>query len=296
MTIEFIGGTPGSGKSYLALEKIIDALDKGKHVIANFPLNFTNRMIKNGYADRFMYIPDDFLMGENGMALLWRISSEIIEDGDSRFFMRGEGNCLVVIDECGNYFPSEDSNSPVQKLWKLFLRQHRKMGFDIALISQGMEDINRTIKTLVEYEINCRKGNRVAPFKWLPWTLFFYVTYWRSDRKRQLLGSQSSIYVKSFAALYDTNMMFGGFEEKMEFDFAELQTHFTFEFGNTLLTEGETYIENIKTDLPATDQGAQHETLHAGCSCENCKKYRELDAEYFRNVVSDESEDTSHTA
>lgn len=235
MTIEFLAGTPGSGKSYHALEMIIDALEAGKHVIANFPLNFTQKMVRDGLADRFMYIPDEFLMGENGMALLWKISAEIIDDGKARFFMRGEGVCLVVIDECGNYFPSDESSSPIQKLWKLFLRQHRKMGFDIALISQGMDDINRTIKSLVEYEISHRKANRVAPFKWLPWTFFFYVRYWRSDRKRQLLNSTSSIYVKKFAALYDTNMMFGGFDEKMQFDFDSLQANFPFSFGNTLL-------------------------------------------------------------
>lgn len=252
MTIEFLAGTPGSGKSYHALEMIIDFLDKGKHVIANFPLNFTERMKKNGYADRFMYIPDEFLMGENGMAMLWKISKEEIEDGKPRFFQRGEDICLVVIDECGNYYPSDESTSPVQKMWKLFLRQHRKMGYQFALISQGMEDINRTIKSLVEYEISHRKGNRVAPFKWLPWTLFFYVRYWRSDRKRQLLGSESSIYVKRFAALYDTNMMFGGFEEKMEFDFDSLQAVFPLEFGNTLI------------DLEALKDGSEPIEEHAG--------------------------------
>lgn len=248
MTIEFFAGTPGSGKSYHALEQIVDFLDKGKHVIANFPLNFTQKMIRNGDADRFMYIPDEFLMGENGMALLWKIASEKIEDGESRFFMRGEDKCLVVIDECGNYFPSDESSTPTQKLWKLFLRQHRKMGYQITMISQGMDDINRTIKTLVEYEISHRNATRVAPFKWLPFTLFFYVRYWRSDRKRQLLGNESSIYVKRFAALYNTNMMFGGFEEKMEFDFDALHASFPFSFGNTLLE-----MEVIGNEVITTD-------------------------------------------
>ena len=290
MTIDFFAGTPGSGKSYHALEVIIDYLDAGKHVIANFPLNFTQKMVRNGYADRFMYIPDEFLMGENGMALLWKICFEPIEDGKSRFFQRGEDKCLVVIDECGNYYPSDESASPVQKLWKLFLRQHRKMGYRILLISQGMDDINRTIKSLVEYEISHRLGNRVAPFKWLPWSLFFYVTYWRSDRKRQLLGSASSIYVKRFAALYDTNMMFGGFEEKMEFDFDSLAASFPFSFGNTLLD-----MEVIDNEVITTPSPAAHQQLEIGCSCENCKQYRKLDSQII-DSINHESENSSHTA
>jgi hypothetical protein len=244
LTIEFYTGTPGSGKSYHALEAIIDALDKGKHVIANFPLNFTEKMIRDGHADRFMFIPDEFLMGEQGMAILWQISYEKIYDKAlmfpeksekmHRFFGQGESLCLVVIDESGNYYPPDESTNPVQKKWKLFFRQHRKMGYDFILISQGTNDINKSIRSCVEYEVAHRKANRVAPFKWLPWTLFFYVRYWTADRKRQLLNSESSIYVKRFAALYDTHMMFGEFEQKMDISFEDLYTDFKFEFGNTL--------------------------------------------------------------
>lgn len=257
MTIEFYTGTPGSGKSYHALETIMEYLEKGLHVIANFPLNFLPKMIEKGWADRYMYIPDEFLMGENGMAILWQISYEKIFDEGyllyenhekvHRFFGRGESLCLVVIDEAGNYFPPDESTNPVQKKWKLFFRQHRKMGYDFILVSQGTNDINKSIRSCVEYEIAHRKANRVAPFKWLPWTLFYYVRYWTADRKRQLLGSESSIYVKRFAALYDTHKMFGQFEDKMDLDFEKLYTDFKFEFGNTLEEQIEEDTEKIES-------------------------------------------------
>lgn len=232
MTIEFFTGTPGSGKSYHCLEMIIDFLDKGKHVIANFPLNFTEKMIKDGYRNRFMYIPDEFLMGENGMALLWKISSDLLDDGSHRFYKKGESQCLVIIDEAGNYFPPDEATSKLQKKWRLFFRQHRKMGYDFILVSQGTNDINKSIRSCVEYEIAHRKANRVAPFKWLPWSLFFYVRYWTADRKRQLLGSESSIYVKRFAALYDTYQMFGEFEDKMDLSWLDTKSIDQFKFGN----------------------------------------------------------------
>lgn len=244
MTINFFTGTPGSGKSYHSLEEIIDYLEKGKYVIANFPLNFLPYMIKKGWADRFMYIPDQYLMGENGMSMLWQISYEKIYDEVlmfpeknpmiHRFFGQGEGLCLVVIDEAGNYFPPDEATNPIQKKWRLFFRQHRKMGYDFILVSQGTNDINKSIRSCIEYEVAHRKANRVAPFKWLPWTLFYYVTYWTADRKRQLLGSESSIYVKRFAALYDTHMMFGQFEDKMELSFDDLEIDFDFRFGNVI--------------------------------------------------------------
>lgn len=243
MTIEFYTGTPGSGKSWHSLETVLEYLDKGKHVIANFPINFTEKMIKQGLADRYMYIPDQFLMGEKGMALLWQVAAEEVHTEDNifekkpRFFGRGESKCLVVIDEAGNYFPPDESTTKVQKQWKLFFRQHRKMGYDFVLVSQGTSDINKAIKSCVEYEIAHRKANRVAPFKWLPFTIFFYVRYWTSDRKRQLLGSESSIFVKKFAKLFDTHMMFGQFEEQMQVDFQSVSETFSFTFGNTIPNE-----------------------------------------------------------
>ncbi|MBY6269932.1 zonular occludens toxin domain-containing protein, partial [Parageobacillus thermoglucosidasius] len=95
MTIELYTGTIGSGKSYHALEDIVSWLSKGKHVIANFPINFSEGMIRKGYVDRFMYIPDEYLMGAQGVIRLYQISMKY-------FFENGEeSQCLVVIDEAG---------------------------------------------------------------------------------------------------------------------------------------------------------------------------------------------------
>ena len=243
MTIEFFTGTPGSGKSWHALEMIMDTLYSGKHVIANFPLNFTDKMIKQGIHERFMFVPDEFLMGSKGMSFLYHVSAEEVFSENSllvkqpRFLDQGESLCLVVIDEAGNYFPPDESSSYVQKNWQLFFRQHRKLGYDFLLVSQGNSDINRTIRSCVEYEIAHRKANRVAPFKWLPWTIFFYVRYWTADRKRQLLGSESSIYVKRYAQLYNTHKLFGNFEERMDFDNTYIPQGLNLAFGNSIQTE-----------------------------------------------------------
>lgn len=216
-------GTIGSGKSYHALEDILAALQKGKYVVANFPLNFTEGMIKKGYADRFMYVPDDFLLGEKGVSFLFQLSKK--EDFYNKF---GEGACLVVIDEAGNHYPPEDSAKPEQRLWKTFYTQSRKMGYDFLLISQEDNQINRTIRKCIEYRVIHRKANNVFPFKLLPFTLFMYVTYWAQTRQK--LSSSSSIYVKRFADLYNTEMLFGGIEEKFELNLSEID--FDLQFGN----------------------------------------------------------------
>jgi len=231
--IETYVGTIGSGKSYHALEKVVEALKKGKFVVSNFPLNFSDGMVKRGYADRFMYVPDEFLMGEEGVSFLFQLQKrmDFYENG-------GEGACLVVIDEAGNYFPPDDNQKYSNKLWKLFFTQSRKMGYDFLLICQDeASQINKTIRKCVEYRVFHRKANNVFPFKLLPFTLFMYVTYW--GPKNQRLGSESSIYSKAFANLYKTNMMFGKIDEKFDLDFDKLEKElgFSLDFGNCLVKE-----------------------------------------------------------
>lgn len=217
-------GTIGSGKSYHALEDILDMLKKGKFVIANFPLNFTEGMKRKGYSERYMYVPDDFLLGEKGVSFLFQISQK------EQFYEKyGEGACLVVIDEAGNHYPPEDNAKPEQRLWKTFYTQSRKMGYDFILICQDDNQVNRTIRKCIEYKVVHRKANNVFPFKLLPFTLFMYVTYWAQQRQR--LSSSSSIFVKKFSELYNTSMLFGGVEEK--FNFADLDDlEFSLDWGN----------------------------------------------------------------
>lgn len=213
-------GTIGSGKSYHALEKIIEYLEKGKHVIANFPLTFAPRMVRKGLADRFLYIPDGLLEDERAIAFLLKASKDMN-------FGEGEGNCLVVIDEAGNYFPPDQSTSQLQKNWNKFFTQSRKLGYDFILVMQDDKQINRTIRACCEYEIKHRKANNIFPFSLLPLTIFMYVTYWKQTRQR--LSSDSSVFMKRFASLYDTHMLFGNLEEKLEL---AVECHVQLAFGN----------------------------------------------------------------
>lgn len=206
--IKMYSGTIGSGKSYHALEDIVAALEKGKHVIANFPLNFTTGQVRRGLAERYMYIPDELLGGIRGIYALSAISAEMgwLESDK-------EGLCLLVVDEATNFFPKEEASSPVQKFWRTFMTQSRKFGYDITLIVQDDQSINKTISKCIEYEVKHRKANSVFPFTFLPFTLFIHVTYWKQQRKR--LSSSSTIYVKSFGRMYAHKRIFADLDKQL---------------------------------------------------------------------------------
>jgi len=198
MITQYVGPI-GSGKSYGALEKLYAHLQKGLYVIANFPLNFTEGMIRRGYADRFMYVPYDFLEEERGVSLFLYLSEKYK-------FNEFTNLCLVVIDEVGGLHPPDQATSPVQKTWRDFYKESRKLGYDFIHILQDETEINRTISKCTEYKIVCRKANSIFPFKYLPFTIFVYIKYWKQSRQK--LETSSSIFVKKFSQLYNTHQQF----------------------------------------------------------------------------------------
>ncbi|MCL6664560.1 hypothetical protein, partial [Paenibacillus amylolyticus] len=89
MISQYIGPI-GSGKSYHALEDIYAHLKKGKFVIANFPLRFTAGMIRRGYADRFLFLPDTYLEDSSGVAIFLHLAEKYNFD-------EFDNLCLVVL-------------------------------------------------------------------------------------------------------------------------------------------------------------------------------------------------------
>lgn len=210
--ISMYSGTIGSGKTYHAIEVIIEALDKGKHVIANFPLKFSPANVKRGWAERFMYVDDRYFMGVKGIRLLIDLARRMGWDQDER-----EGLCLVVIDEATNYFPKEDNSKPEQKLWKSFFTQTRKLGYDFILIVQDDSSINKTVGKCIEYDVKHRKANNVFPFSLLTKlniVIFYYNTYWKQQRIR--LRSEGTIFVKRLAKMYETKKMFANLDVQLD--------------------------------------------------------------------------------
>lgn len=217
--ISMYSGTIGSGKSYHALEDICTALDKGKYVIANFPLTFSAGQIRRGWADRFMYVDDSYFMGIQGIQFLLQTSAEMGWDVDER-----EGLCLCVIDEATNYFPKEDATKPEQRLWRTYFTQSRKQGYDFILIVQDENSLNKTISKCIEYDVKHRKANNIFPFKLLNLinvTLFFHVTYWKQQRTKLKTGS--TIFVKRLAAMYKSKRMFANLDEQIAKELQQFQ-------------------------------------------------------------------------
>lgn len=202
MSCDLYSGTPGSGKSLHAAKRIINTLRGGKTVIANFPINLDYFKNRHGRMPKklgkFEYIQNSELT----VKFLKKYSLEKLEHFK-------ESQCLVVIDECAVLFNPRTALKDRQD-WVTFLSQHRKYGYDILLISQSDQLIDRQIRPMIETEFKHRALSNYGIWGWLlsyiigKW--FWVNTYWYGCRMR--LGSDCFRMNKKQAKIYDSFRLF----------------------------------------------------------------------------------------
>ena len=74
-----------------------------------------------------------------------------------------EGEIRLFIDECAVYFNARNWNDSKRKDWiKFFHSQHRKLGYDVYLVTQFDSMVDKQVRALVEYEFKHRKLNNVG--------------------------------------------------------------------------------------------------------------------------------------
>jgi len=145
MSISLYTGTPGSGKSFHAAKDIEHRMRRGGTLICNFPVN--TGFVKKCRA-QVEYWDNSELTAE-------RLVAYALEHHK----IGKEGQALVVIDECQIIFNCRDFGRKDRNAWVTFFSQHRKLGFNIILITQSDRMLDKQIRSLVEDEVKHRKLN-----------------------------------------------------------------------------------------------------------------------------------------
>ena len=165
--IHFFTGKPGNGKSLHMAQIIYDSIKDGKNVIANFPINedYFKKCRHPEKLGAFIYESNyNWLNSAYKGTGSMRAYSYI--DGLYNFSKmyhklnkKGqpiEGQTLLVLDECQELFNNRAWNRVDRLLWASFFRQHRKLGFDVYLISQDDKVIDKQIRNVLQYEYEHR--------------------------------------------------------------------------------------------------------------------------------------------
>lgn len=147
-------GTPGSGKSLHVAEKIRARVQRGGVVITNFIYNCEVLRVKeySGY----MRIKNEDLTPEFLVDF-----SDYYKDVVKKVKHLKEESITLVIDECQLIFNSRDWKHQDRMGWISFFSQHRKLGYEIILVAQDKEMIDKQIRALIEYEIIHRKVKNI---------------------------------------------------------------------------------------------------------------------------------------
>jgi len=171
MSISIIWGAPGEGKTLFAFRKLQAELLSGRHVYTNIAVTdkFRAAMIERQVdADLFHQIEFRKLAeGEtkpgDGFAS-WLLNDAI-------------PGSLIVADECHQFFPTSDQDE--HKLLGESLRQHRKLGFDILLVTQFPGYLSKRVRDVANYSVEVKN---LATRK--IWGLFpmppNIIAYWRA--------------------------------------------------------------------------------------------------------------------
>lgn len=186
-------GRPGSGKSLDVMYDIKGALYRSKIVVSNVLIN------------RFG------LPGRGKTVYLSRgvLNPKRIKDSVPANDPYKEGRYLLVIDECQLIFNSRSWQKNSADGWIEFFTQHRKLGFDVILITQYDTMIDKQIRQCVEYDVEHRRVSRFGVISW-----FFGLVLGDFVRIKRWYG-QKEIISRSFFRggkrlydLYDTSAIF----------------------------------------------------------------------------------------
>lgn len=141
-------GTPGSGKTYEAVKKILDNLRMGRVVYTNIDGIFDPEcleMIKS-------------YCGLSDLALTKQLRP-IEPDQIENFWMHIELGALIILDEIHKWFSNRDWQAEKNKQFGYWASTHRHHGYDVVLITQNIERVDAAVRSLLEWNYVFRKVN-----------------------------------------------------------------------------------------------------------------------------------------
>lgn len=141
-------GTPGSGKTYEAVKKILDNLQWGRVVYTNI----------DGIMDPSCQEMIKTVCGLSDLAIKKQLHY-LEESQVPEFWMHVEPGALIVLDEVQKVFSSREWQTAKNNLFASWASTHRHQGFDLVLISQAVERIDSAVRALYEWTYVFRKMN-----------------------------------------------------------------------------------------------------------------------------------------
>ncbi len=154
MTVYFVTGKLGAGKSLVSISRVKLALLNAAPVASNIDINLKNMLGRNKKNTRLFRLPDKPSVED----------FEAIGVGNKSYDESKNG--LIVLDECGTWFNSRSWNDKSRQKVINWMLHARKLGWDIIFIVQDISIVDKQARlALGEHVVYCRRLDRLTiPF------------------------------------------------------------------------------------------------------------------------------------
>lgn len=162
--IIFFDGTPGSGKSYEAVKKIVDNLRMGRKVYTNIEGLDDKKCVE---AIKSIYNLGDYDLFKN----LAFLEDEKIKN----FWEHVDEGALIVIDEAHKFFNVRDWQSEKNNKFAVWASTHRHHGYDVVLVTVDISRVDTSVRQLAEWTYRFKKANFFGSLVQKKYMCFAYV-------------------------------------------------------------------------------------------------------------------------
>lgn len=161
--VSLVVGFPGSGKSYYAIDKIYNIISGNNKALKDIEVIHTNitgvkydafpdskiQLKKLVIDDLYNYLKECYSLKE-----MYKDDDDIDERLIKLSKVKGFYNCLIVFDECHDFFTPQD------KIKIFWLTYHRHLHHEIILLTQNKSLINSKYRAIPEQFIEAQPRSK----------------------------------------------------------------------------------------------------------------------------------------
>lgn len=199
-------GVPGAGKSYDTVKKVLDNLKLGRTIYTN--VDGLDNPVCREHIKLYTGL-DDYQLNTQ---LIFLTPDKIVRFWETEKLNAGtefeserlicEKGALIVIDEVHKWFNCRDWQTEKNRKFADWASTHRHDGYDVLLVTQDLDKVDKQLRSLVEWTYVYRKVNFLGSFVKNSYICYAYSG---DDTSGKPLANAKKFYDKRVFACYQSH-------------------------------------------------------------------------------------------